>query len=216
MWQIIGELLKRCNKDANINKRAQRGERGKLCVYAEEWQRVFFERTWREEHLDVSFHDQSPKPAQVERSNKLSREEKKARSTFFCCSTLTQLGIRCEMKALKNNKNNLPFISKSSDSNKIKTAQMRKKSWKNLSVECRRSNCYWCWLNYQLACSEFLLLRFFICFTPSVWLFMVQINFVSRMASNSQVTGQSFRSQSTAKSNSHLSLLSFCANFVDL
>ena len=37
--------------------------------------------------------------------------------------------------------------------------RVRKKIWNKftffpLIVECRRSNCYWCWLNYQLCCSD--------------------------------------------------------------
>lgn len=142
-----------------------------MCAYAEEWQRVFMKelvascaairKRWR--HF-ISWSI----AAQLEIV------------WIFVINELEDFKATGKSKAnditLKNNKNNLPFIW-----NSTKNCTNEEKELKNLSVECRRSNCYWCWLNYQLArllwiFSFFLSIYFLFCFTPSAWLFMAKIN----------------------------------------
>lgn len=96
-----------------------------------------------------------------------------------------------------------------------KTCTNKKKELKNLSVECRRSNCYWCWLNYQLACSGFF--SFFLFFTiflfvslhlcDFLWWKLIYIGWTWKN-SHWWSSVESFTEKS--RLNSASSLLSFC------
>lgn len=83
---------------------------------------------------------------------------------------------------------------------------------KNLSVECRRSNCYWCWLNYQLACSGFFSFSYyflFYLFHSICATFYGENKFISWDSEEShwRSSAEQFHKEATS------SWLSFCATF---